>query len=236
MNLTQKLKTLGKRVADLVFPVLCVVCGTEGSFLCTDCQVKLPRLEKQICVSCKKPAPFGKTHPDCITRNILDGTISALPYAHPDIKKVISTFKYQFILDLAEPLSLMIIQAIKNQELDNYFSEFIILPVPLHKRRLSWRGFNQAELIGQALGKNLRIGFSNDLVFRSRFTKPQVDLTANDRKINIQNAFEIMRPVKNQKFLLVDDVITTGSTLNEIAKLLKNHGAVQVWAVTVAHG
>jgi predicted amidophosphoribosyltransferase len=135
MEFIKSIKTLGRHVADLVFPVLCVVCGEEGLFLCSSCQIKLPRLERQLCIVCKKPAAYGKTHPDCVSRNTVDGTISALSYKHPDTKKLVGTFKYQFIYDLAPPLSAMIVDTIKNQELGDYFSDFTIIPVPLHKRR-----------------------------------------------------------------------------------------------------
>lgn len=235
MNLGNYIKTLGRLASDLVFPVSCVICGKEGLFLCASCKEKLPRLEKQLCISCKKPAPYGKTHPDCVTKNTVDGTISALSYTDLKSKKLIRTFKYEFIFDLAKPLSDLIIEAVNAQGLAGYFSEFTIIPVPLHKRRFNWRGFNQADLLADALGKNLSLSVSRDIVERTKFTKPQIDLLAEERKTNIENAFTAAGKVSG-KYLLVDDVITTGSTLNEIAKLLKKQKCAEVWAVTIAHG
>jgi competence protein ComFC len=235
MKIVESIKTLGRFAADLVFPISCVVCGRGDKFLCVDCQSKLTRLDRQLCIVCKKPAPYGKTHPQCVTRNTLDGIISALAYTDPRTKKIIQTFKYKFIYDLAPPLAEMIVQAIANVGIAGYFEDFIIIPVPLHKRRLSWRGFNQAELLAEALGKNLNIPVDKDLVVRSKFTTPQTELKAEQRKTNIENAFEIKKS-STGKYLLVDDVVTTGSTLNEIAKLLKKNGAAEIWATTIAHG
>lgn len=235
MNLFSSLKTIANWTLDLIFPIACIYCGKDGLFLCSDCQGKLERLENQFCLVCKKHAPFGKTHPACASRNKLDGIVSALPYANPQTKKLISTFKYEFIFDLAKPLSQIIIEACNNQELGNYFSDFTIIPVPLHRKRRNWRGFNQAELLAQSLGSNLQIPLDTNLVQRSKFTKPQVNLSAEERQQNIADAFKIKNPVYG-KYLLVDDVVTTGSTLNEIAKLLKKSGAQEVWAVTIAHG
>lgn len=235
MNFLNTIRKLGTEIADLIFPIMCTVCGAEGQFLCPSCQAKLPRLENQFCIVCKKPAAYGKTHIDCVSRNTIDGILSALTYKSPDVQRLIATFKYQFIHGLGGPLSAMIVQAISNQQLQGYFSDFTILPVPLHKRRLNWRGFNQAELLAETLCHDLNTDINHDLVARTKFTQPQTTLTAAARKTNIENAFEVTRPVTG-KFLLVDDVVTTGSTLNEIAKLLKKNGASEIWAVTIAHG
>jgi ComF family protein len=235
MGLVKYLKTLGRHTADLVFPIYCVVCDSDGQFLCVSCETKLERLEKQLCIVCKKPAPYGKTHPDCVTTNTVDGTISGLSYTDPKTKKLIGTFKYQFIHDLAPALSRMIVEAINNQGLEGYFSEFAIIPVPLHKHRFNWRGFNQAELLAESLAKDLNIYMDIHMVSRTKFTEPQINLKAEKRKTNIENAFSLTGSATG-KYLLVDDVVTTGSTLNEIAKLLKKNGALEVWSATIAHG
>ncbi|MBX4205199.1 MAG: ComF family protein [Candidatus Doudnabacteria bacterium] len=235
MKFIPYIKTLGRLAADLVFPISCIICGQGEKFLCESCQAKLTRLDKQLCVVCKKPAAYGKTHSTCVTRNTLDGIISALSYTDKRTKKLIGTFKYQFISDLAAPMSHMIVEEITKQGITGYFAEFTIIPVPLHKRRLNWRGFNQAELLAEALGKNLNIPVDKTLVTRAKFTTPQIELKAEQRKTNIENAFETKNTTVG-RYLLVDDVVTTGSTLNEIAKLLKKHGATEVWAATSAHG
>jgi ComF family protein len=236
MLLKENTKKIAGWIADLVFPVYCVTCGAEGSFLCDNCAQTIPKLENQLCIVCEKPAPFGKTHPDCISKNKLDGIISALPYRNPQVANLIETFKYKFIDNLAPKLSKLLVEEIKNQNLEGYFNSFTIIPVPLHKKRFNWRGFNQAELIANSLSKDLSAPMDANLVQRTKFTKPQVKLERSQRQENMKDAFVLAKPETNGKFLLVDDVVTTGSTLNEMTKLLKKSGATEVWAVTVAHG
>lgn len=236
MNLLKNLKKLGHAMLDLLFPITCLVCGQDSVFLCEKCFDNLPRLEKQQCLVCQTPTPFGKTHPDCVSKNKLDGILSALPYRDPSIKKIIETFKYNFVSELKIPLSRLIIETIRKENLTEYFREFIIIPVPLHQRRYNWRGFNQAQLLADELSKILRIPVDNTTVTRFKFTKPQTKLTHDERKRNMENAFAINGLVADKKFLLVDDVVTTGSTLNEIARILKSAQASEIWAVTAAHG
>jgi len=236
MNLFKNIQTLGQNIIDLVFPVSCLICGKEDVFLCQNCAAKLPRQNVQKCVVCTLASPFGKTHPGCKNKNTVDGVVSALPYSHPDIKKIIEVFKYNFVAGLAPSLAELIYEGIKHQDLENFFDDAVIVPVPLHERRLRWRGFNQAELLSTALITKLKAGIKNEGIRRIRFTKPQVDLSAQERKTNVKDAFAADDEFKNSKVLLIDDVVTTGSTVNEIAKLLKKAGAKEVWAATLAAG
>jgi ComF family protein len=124
----------------------------------------------------------------------------------------------------------------EEQGLLDYFEDFIIVPVPLHPRRMNWRGFNQSELLGQTLAEKLKLPAEKNLVARKKHTKPQVKLSADERKRNIENAFELSANVDGKKILLVDDLVTSGSTANELAKLLKKHKAAEVWMISAAHG
>jgi len=236
MDIIKPLKTLGTNLFDLVFPVACINCGREGSFLCSVCLPKLERLPNQWCVVCHKPAPYGKTHGDCVSRNTVDGSVSALNYKNPEVKRTIETFKYKFIETLSESLVARLAREIKTQGLDEYFQEFVLIPVPLHKKRFNWRGFNQSELLATSLSATLGIPINQDIIARIKNTKPQTKLTKEERKKNLNNAFSLNDESNNGKFLLVDDVVTSGSTINEMAKALKKAGAAEVWAVTVAHG
>jgi ComF family protein len=218
-------------ILDLLFPASCLGCGKSECYLCNECARKLPRLEKQKCIGCQEPSPFGRTHPDCGKLKV-DGIISALNYSHPLVKKLIEVFKYQFV-DLSEVLNLILLEALDNQELRTFLKSFVIVPVPLHPRRLKWRGFNQSELLARQLEKILGIPCDTSAVKRSRFTIPQVKLNREKRKQNIIGAFEAVN-VSGKNILIVDDVVTTGSTLNEIAKTLKRKKAHQVWALTLA--
>lgn len=236
MSAIEQFKKLGRGVLDLVFPITCLVCGKDGAFLCANCYTKLPRLEKQKCVVCRVPSPFGKTHPYCTTRNVVDGMLASAPYADKNIKNIIGTFKYSFVFALANPLTDLMVETIKSQNLDNYFEEFTIVPVPLHLRRFNWRGFNQAELLADTLASKLNLSVDDSLVSRKKFTEPQTQLTAEERKRNMENVFVLNKDTSNKKILLIDDVVTSGSTANELAKLLKAGKASEVWVISVAHG
>ncbi|HYE22121.1 MAG TPA: ComF family protein [Verrucomicrobiae bacterium] len=229
-----KLEIIWKQILDLVFPPHCLVCGKAEDFLCPSCIIKLPKLERQKCIVCSMPSPFGKTHSGCKSRKKIDGIISALPYKDLNVKKLIETFKYKYISDLSPALSKIIGESFQNYELQNFFKDFSLIPVPLHKKRLVWRGFNQSMLLAQELSRNLNIKIDNSLIERVKYTKPQVELGLKQRKQNIKNAFKVQNRLTHLKFLLVDDVVTTGSTLNEMAKTLKRSGATEVWAITLA--
>lgn len=236
MELKNVIKRAGQEFLDLLFPVTCLVCGADGVFLCDKCLSELPRLEKQQCLVCQTATPFGKTHIYCVSKNTIDGSIAALPYKDRQVHKIIETFKYNFVSDLSQPLALMILDEIKKQNLSDYFRDFTVVSVPLHARRFNWRGFNQAELLAGKLAEDLGLVMDNKLVVRNKFTKPQVKLKAEERKRNMENAFSLTGDASGKKILLVDDVVTSGSTANELAKLLKHGHAQEVWIITAAHG
>lgn len=228
--------TLGQGILDLVFPVTCLRCGKEGEYICKACFTTLPRESIQACIRCKQPSPFGKTHPNCASRNFPDGLISCLPYKHPTVKEIIEKFKYDFVSSIGRHLAKMLTEELECQNLKYYFKDFTIIPVPLHPRRFRWRGFNQAELLAQQLAAELGVPLETDLVVRSRFTKPQVKLSAEERLKNITGAFKLTDNGSPGKYLIVDDVVTSGSTINEITKTLKKAGAQEVWAIAAARG
>lgn len=209
----------------LFFPKFCFGCQREESYLCQDCRATLEIL---------------KTHQHHFSENIKD-LYFALHYQAPLIKNLIQKFKYEpFIKELAKPLSSLIIEHF--QLLDNpplFLNEkesFILVPIPLEKKRLKWRGFNQAEEIAKELGSFLGIPLITDCLRKTRETIPQVELPPKARKENIKGVFSLRegKLVKNKKILLLDDVYTTGSTLKECARILKEAGAREIIGVVVA--
>ena len=87
-QLLTTVKEFGRGILDLVFPVSCLVCGRDGTYLCESCLAKLPRLDKQLCIVCHKPSPYGKTHPDCVSRNTVDGAVAGLNYKNKHVQKL----------------------------------------------------------------------------------------------------------------------------------------------------
>lgn len=236
MDFKQIIKSTYIFILDLLFPIQCLVCGKDEVLICDKCLNNIPRLPKQICLICKLPSPFGATHPVCKNKNTLDGIISTLPYQEKHVKEIIKAFKFKYISSLAEPFAQIIFKEIQNNELSAFFKDFIIVPVPLHANRLRWRGFNQAEILGNALAKILGNTIDINLIKRQKATIPQTKLTQEERQKNIQNAFIITENANfiGKRILLIDDVVTSGATLRELARIIKKSGAESVWAVTLS--
>ncbi len=213
---------------DFLFPRRCLGCGQWGNYFCQKCVKKVRLVENQVCPVCQRPAVEGKTHPRCQTKYSLDGLTSVFIYEGM-IKQAVGKLKYKFITDLAEEL----IGLVPKQKLQAR----VLIPVPLHSRRQRWRGFNQAELLGKMLAERYGGEMKADILERHKHTKPQVDLKGKERKKNIQGAFRIRSKAKFEKqakFLIFDDVWTTGSTMRECGQVLKRGGAKEAWGLTLA--
>ncbi len=149
-------------------------------------------------------------------------------------QRLIAAFKYQFVRAAGWQVS----NELKAVLTENPFSfkDFIVVPIPLHPRRRLWRGFNQSLIIAQGLGLTEQIRI--DLVSRRRYTRPQAKCAKDQRQRNIAGAFLVKADFdwRGRDVLLVDDVYTTGSTMKELAGLLKERGAATVWGLVLAKG
>jgi len=186
---------------------------------------------------CEKPAIGGVTHPRCRSRYGLDGLSSFFYYNHI-VRAAIKEIKYRFVSDLAhEFISFVPLSAYEMYALKGDTSAFLV-PVPLHKTRLRYRGFNQSEVLGKLLAVRLQIHVRTDILGRTAVTVPQVELPNKDMRLsNMNNVFGINKPapaLKGSTILLFDDVFTTGATMRSAANVLKRGGAKVVWAVTMA--
>jgi competence protein ComFC len=168
------------------------------------------------------------------------------------VKNVIHSLKYEpFLKELATPLAYSIIahfslidnpiihpQEAKKQKSAQLSPSYIICPVPLHKKRLRWRGFNHTEEIAKVLSAVLSIPTYSDILVRTKNTPAQITLTKEKRLQNMQGAFQAQNKeiIQGKKVLLLDDVFTTGATLTQAASALKKAGASQVFGVVVARG
>ena len=237
INLARKLYNLG---LNLLFPINCLGCGKEGFLICPDCLVKIPLYDKFICPACQRPSLYGKSCPTC--RSHLKGIVIALDYHEPIIKKTIQSFKYQpYIFGLAQYFAHLIIKCLKQSPYHfNYFREnnFILIPIPLAKRKLAERGFNQTELIAEVIAKELDWPLETKILFKIKETLSQTNFSKEERKNNVKNTFLVKDTtwIKNKNILLVDDIFTTGATLEEAAKILRQAGAKEVWGIVLAKG
>ena len=244
MNLVHSLKIIKDFFIDILFPRICLNCQKEGTYLCEDCQGILE-------ISGFHQPYYSK---------ILKDLYFAAPYQNPLIKNLIQKFKYEpFIKELANPLAYLIITHFQLLEQCPNFSDFILIPIPLDEKKLKWRGFNQAEKITEELAEffnpvrdsgnkenlqkenisnGVKIPLVNNVLIKRKETLPQVELADEARKENIKGVFLVTKKelIQNKKIILVDDVYTTGATMEECAKVLKEAGAKEIWGIAIARG
>ncbi len=190
-----------------------------------------------VCAVCSRPSLDGRTHPLCKGRYDIDGFIAGLVYKGI-IKRLLYQFKFKpYLFDLRATIADLFYESLIQNELfmqiDRYAA--IFCPIPLHKTKLKMRDYNQAELLARDLSER----FSRPLQIvlkRKKETASQVGKTRKERRINLQGAFEVIYKINGKTIFLVDDVVTSGATLNEAAKTLKKAGAEKVWGLAFAHG
>lgn len=225
------------KILDIFFPIRCLGCKKFDHWICNDCHSALPILSEQHCFICKKIETVnGKLCTNCLSKlkekPALDSVFIVSTYQDKLLKKTIHKFKYNFIKDVAEPLTLLTAQSLQNS---NFPIPDFIIPVPIHKKRLRWRGFNQSLILAKKL--DLKIPILNNILTKKIHTKPQAKTKSRQERIkNLNDAFSIKKSekIKGKKILLIDDIITTGTTLEQCAKLLKSAGAKKVYALVLA--
>ena len=227
-------------VGELLFPsnIKCVVCGDELDgdkkyCICDRCMRLLPFIEGNVCRKCGVPIhDMGKVCMQCKDAgHVFSSNISVFMYLD-DMPRLIKGFKFANKKYLGYSLSNFI--ATKVIESDKNYD--IIVPVPLHPTRLKERGYNQSWLLCGTL-KQLGLNVRDDVLIKVSNTSPQVGLEREDRLNNLLDAFKVVNKaaVKGKVVLVVDDVYTTGTTLDECAKALLHAGAKKVYCVTLCH-
>lgn len=217
-----------------LFPIFCLGCNQEGVWLCNNCYQKLDPAGVFCCPYCHSQNNTGICCPDCLKKSSLDQVISVLEYQENKLSsKVIENYKYNFIEDLSKIFEDLINEWLSLNKIT--CSESIIVPVPLHAKRLAERGFNQAEVLAGILSKSTGLNVEK-LLRRNRYTKQQAKLNKIERQANVQAAFDLTSNFIPRKVILVDDVFTTGSTMQECAKILKQAGVKEVIGFTLARG
>lgn len=194
-----------------------------------------------ICLGCNKPSFDGLTHPRCLGKYVIDGCFAAVAYKGI-VKKLIYNFKYKpYLSDLKNSLVELFYESIIQQELfQKAYSHPpaggpILVPIPLHADRLRKRGYNHAQILAKGLSGKLNLQ-QMDILKRVKNTKSQFGLKLDKRKENLQDAFILNTQYKVHaaNIFLVDDILTTGSTLLEGANILKRNGVKKVWGLTLA--
>lgn len=245
MNKENKLKITAKRIGKfltkIIFPHHCPVCNKmnlEKEGLCQECWNKVVILQKPACEICFYPfydfEYDGTICPNCIKKRP-KYTKARSVFAYDNlIKNVIFNFKYNDKTNNANFFSNLMVNSCKDfiDEID------IVIPVPLHKKRLRKRKYNQASLLVNGIGKKANKIIIHEVLKRKINTRPQVGLLGKERLKNVKDAFcineQYLEEIRGKNILLVDDVMTTGATLNNCAKILLKHKAKNVYVATIA--
>ena len=240
-NATNKFKDF---TLDLFFPKFCLGCQKEGTYLCDDCRMLLDISEHNYCLCNQKPSrlPPDQKSGKCAKcqDKKLSGLYFALPYKEKALtKKLIYQFKYQpYLKDLSKTLASILIEhfVISGKNTDEIWENSLLIPVPLDKNKLKARGYNQSEELARELSKVLQVSVVSDCLIKIKSTKSQMELSKEEREKNLEKAFKIKNPEKisGKKIFLVDDVYTTGSTMQECTKVLRQAGVKQVWGICLA--
>lgn len=220
------------RLLDAVMPPRCVGCRSLGALLCPQCLQQVRPLSASLCSRCGQPVPASGRCRSCEQRDLpVSAVRSAALYGDP-VSVAIQRFKYHGQVGLAEPLGGLLVACWQAQP----EGVDLVVPVPLHERRLCQRGYNQARLLAEVFCRGACLPLlAPGVLRRSVDTAQQVALDAQARQRNVAGAFSWHGPpLRVGRVLLIDDVMTTGSTLDACGEILRSAGADQVWGLTVA--
>jgi ComF family protein len=222
-----------------LFPPTCVLCGAPGVAtrggmdLCVGCEAELPH-NRECCARCAipfdSPMPVGAQCGGCLTQPPpFDLSLSAFRYEGA-VVTLVAAAKFRGRLNVVRLLGRCLADRVREAGLSR---PEILLPVPLHASRLRTRGYNQALEIGRVVGKELDLPIDHSCCSRIQATPPQAGLEQKARRRNVRGAFVVEGPLPWTHIAILDDVVTTGSTVGELSRVLRKAGAtrIQVWSV-----
>lgn len=229
MILQTALRQTGDMLLDLIFPRRCIGCGAEGEFLCLSCINLLPRFTLPYCECCAVPLSGGRLCPNCLNLPPAIDGVRSLFLHRGMVRDAVHYLKYRNIKALARPLAELMAEYLES----NPLPADLILSVPMHPKRARQRGYNQSDLLAEELSYMIDLPTASGSLVRLRNTPSQVSLGAEARRRNVQGAFHCKSLFYQGKgVLLVDDVCTTGATMNACAVALKAAGVASVWGLT----
>lgn len=239
------LRQIGLGFKELFFPdrVLCPVCRqepSEGGGLGIYCFSRIAFIAEPICQKCGRPLRLKSAATElceqCSTSRYYFSQARAVALYEGALRENLADLKYRYRPDLGWALGLLLVEWVK---LHRDFQKFdFIIPIPIHRQKLVFRGYNQAELLANPLQRYLGIGLKNDIIIRDKITESQSGLDRYQRFANINEAFRVVdsRSLTGKKILLVDDILTTGATASEAARVLLRAGAREIKVLTLAAG
>ncbi len=222
---------LRSRFFDILFPPRCVGCGRAGVWLCTECLGQISLVKPPFCTRCGDAVVADGLCARCRTSPLQIECIRSVVYFEGVLREAVHRLKYRGLTALAGPLGGLMAA----YWMQHPMSADVVVPVPLHAARLRERGYNQAALLTREMARRVGLVVDERTLIRQRATAPQVGLDASQRKGNVRDAFRCSsNSLTGKQVLLVDDVCTTGATLEACAVALYEGGARGVQALTLA--
>lgn len=220
---------------DIIFPKSCLGCGKQGRYICEVCFKEFTNTFS-VCPECLRFSKNGKTHKNCTKIEGLNGLYSMWCY-RGIVRKILLSLKYKYAFDLADEICEKACISLKNTY-PTKLKNITLVPIPMFWKKKNLRGFNQAEIIGKRLAKNLNWDYSDKLLQKVKDTHSQSLLKRTERMKNIKDVFRVdervLGKISKTNIILFDDIYTTGSTLKEACRILKNKGIKKVWGITLA--
>jgi len=227
-----QITSLGGAALDLVFPRFCVGCGKAGNYICGTCRASLPYIEPPICPLCGEPQTTGNLCFKCSQWQAdIDGIRAPFRF-DGIIREAVHQLKYDNLRAIAASLAKLMAEYIEQHPIP----VDILIPVPLHPKRLRERGYNQSALLARHIGKITGLPVDETSLVREFYILPQARTASVEaRRANVSGGFSCLNDkMKDKKILLIDDVSTSGATLNACAAALKAGGTNSVWGLSLA--
>jgi ComF family protein len=231
LNSLLSLQQVKTALLDLLLPLRCLGCGREGDLICPSCRQSLPRVKLPLCRRCGDTVSEGTLCRSCLANPLTIDGIRSVFLFQGTVRQAILQLKYKHLKAVSTPLAQLLADFLDSHPLKGE----VIVPVPLHRKRLRQRGYNQASLLAKELSVLGSLPVAEDTLMRVRDAVPQARArSALERRQNVKDAFACCQGLEGKQVLLIDDVCTTGATLDACATALRKSGASSVWALTVA--
>lgn len=228
-----------KLLLEFVFPSRCAVCDAVLPFgtqeICSECKKKIQYIKGNVCFCCGKPVKEEQEYCFDCQKKKHDYKQGRALFPYEYIRTSLYRFKYAGRMEYAGFYAKNMAKQFEIQR--KLWQPEALVPVPLHRRKQKERGYNQAEIIAKELGKLWKIPVLKNLVLRTRYTRPMKTIDGSDRQNNLKKAFKLgTNDVKLKSIIIIDDIYTTGSTIDAVARVCKEAGIVNIYFITVSIG
>jgi len=219
------------KCVDLIYPPVCCTCGGIGKLICDGCYSQIAFIQNPGCIFCGEPLKSGSICKRCKQQTPYFSRLRSFGYYSGPLRDAIVSLKYHRNIGLGSFFAPTLCEIIFKEK----WNIDLITAIPLSSNRKKERGYNQAEILAKPIARKMNLPYSDKSVHRKKHTNSQVGLSVKERKLNMKDAFNAdPQVVKDKTILLIDDVATTGATMDACAKALRDAGCHQVFGLTLA--